>query len=212
MKNKVLNDTFSWLFIGLLICFGSSYLTTQVEAIWNIVYTPTFVFGSIIAELVIALVLAVRITKMGKTTATMLYIAYTILTGMSLSWIFLAYTGGSITFAFLAASIIFGIFDLIGAKTDIDLSQFGLYLFVALIGIIIVTIINIFIGSDTLTMILCIISILVFAGYTAFDIKVALNKTEMLGENAGIYCAFQLFLDFINIFIDLLRLFGKKDN
>lgn len=212
MKNKVLNDTFSWLFIGLLICFGSSYLTTQVEAIWNVVYTPTFVFGSIIAELVIALVLAVRITKMGKTTATMLYIAYTILTGMSLSWIFLAYTGGSITFAFLAASIIFGIFALIGAKTDIDLSQFGLYLFVALIGIIIVTIINIFIGSDTLTMILCIISILVFAGYTAFDIKVALNKTEMLGENAGIYCAFQLFLDFINIFIDLLRLFGKRDN
>ena len=215
MKNKVLQDTFKWLFIGLLLCFGVSYVTSSSEEIFMAVFgifNGLGIFIYLIAELVLAIVLAVRITKMSPSTAKALYLVYAALTGLSLTGVFLAYTASSIALVFLATSIIFGVFAIIGKNSNIDLTKFGLYLFAALIAIIIVTIINIFIGSDSLTMLLCIVGILVFAGYTAYDVQYALQKTDMLGENAGIYCAFQLFLDFINLFIKLLRLFGKRND
>ena len=213
-KNEVLTSAFTWLFIGLLICFGTSYITTFNETIFTMIFSAFGGYGYLIylvLELVVAFILMFRIYKLKPTTAKILYIAYTALTGISLTGIFAVYTSSSITYVFLATALIFGIFAIIGKTTDIDLSKWSIYLFVALIAIIILEIINMFLLNNTLNMILCIVSILVFCAYTAYDIQNAVDKSYMANcANKGIYCAFQLFIDFINIFIDLLRLFGKS--
>lgn len=215
-NNKVLADTFKWLFIGLLICFGVSYFSTMSNDIIYAVYGSFNGMGYIIfliAEVIIAIALSAFIKKMNPIIAKILYLLYTALTGLSMSGIFIVYTGSSIAYVFLATSIIFGIFALIGKTTNIDLSKWSIYLFVALIAIIILQIINIFLANNTLNMLLCIISILVFSGYVAYDIRIALDKSYFIDNaNKGIYCAFQLFIDFINIFLDLLRLFGKHND
>ena len=215
-KNKILADTFKWLFIGLLVCFGVSYFSTMNENIMYSVYGSFNGFGYIIfliAEIVIAIILSGFIKKIKPIVAKTLYIAYTALTGLSISGIFIIYTGSSIAYIFLATSIIFGIFSFIGKTTNIDLSKWGLYLIVALIAVLILEIINIFLANHTLNMLLCIISILVFCGYVAYDIRIALEKSLLLADdNKGIYCAFQLFIDFINIFLDLLKFFGKHND
>lgn len=213
-NNEVLSNAFKWLFIGLLICFGISYVSTLNEDIFILVYGS---FGGnaflvyAIAEIVLAIVLSVRITKMKPITAKILYIGYSLLTGLSLSGIFLIYTASSLTFVFLVTAIIFGAFSIIGKTTDIDLSKWYIYLFVALLAIIILEIVNIFLLNNTLNIILGIVTILVFCAYTAYDVQMAMNN-EFLAEceNKGIYIAFQLFLDFINLFLKLLRLFGKS--
>lgn len=212
-KNKIISNTFSWLFVGLIICFGISYITTLNDDIINQVYGALNGIGYIvylIAELAIAITLSLFIRKLSPILAKILYIIYTALTGLSLSGIFIIYTHSSIAFVFLATAIIFGIFAIVGKVTKIDLTKFSTYLFIALISIIVLEIINIFLANNTLNMILCIVSILVFSGYVAYDIKLALNKSFLVdSDNKAIYCAFQLFIDFINLFIELLRLFGK---
>lgn len=213
-KKDILTQTFTWLFVGLLVCFGVSLLTSLSLPIYMAVYGAFGGYGYLIyaiVEIVVAIILIVRIKKLKPLTAKILYLLYAALTGLSLTGIFMVYTASSITFVFLATAIVFGIFAFIGKTTDIDLSKWGVYLLVALIAIIILEIINIFLMNNTLNMVLCIASILIFCAYTAYDIQLVLNNSFLVDtENKGIYCAFQLFIDFINIFIRLLRLFGRS--
>lgn len=213
-NKKILSSAFGWLFIGLLICFGISWITSYNEDLTLAVFGAFGGYGYwiyLILELVVAIALIARISKMKPLTAKILYLLYTALTGLSLTGLFVVYTTSSIAFVFLAASIIFGVFAIIGKTTNIDLSKWSTYVLFALIGIIILEIINIFLLNNTLNIVLCIVSILVFSFFVAFDIQKALDKSYLAEcENKGIYCAFQLFLDFINIFLDLLRLFGKS--
>lgn len=216
-KNNVLSEAFTWLFIGLLLCFGVSYMATSSEQLFLLVYAPFGMNGFklwLIAEVVVALILTFRIRKMKELTAKILYLSYCVLTGISLTGIFLIYTASSLTFVFLATAITFGIFALIGKYTKIDLSKWWVYLFVGLLAVIILEIVNIFLINNTLNIILCIASILVFCGYIAYDIQRACDDTFLSDcNNKGVYIAFQLFLDIINVFLDLLRLFGKaRDN
>ncbi len=214
MKNNILTNTFGWLFIGLLVCFGISYVTTFNETISTMVFS---LFGSgtpliyAIAEIVIALVLIFALRKLNPLLAKILYIFYTALTGLSFNGLFMQYTSSSITYVFLATAIIFGIFAIIGKTTNIDLSKWSIYLLVALIAIIILEIINIFLANNTLNMFTCIATILIFSAYVAYDIQKVIDPM-FLGDidNKAIYCAFELFLDFINIFIRLLELFGNS--
>lgn len=213
-KNNVIVSAFTWLFIGLLVCFGVSWITTFNEDIALTVFGSFGGYGYLVylaLELIVAFVLILRIYKLKPLTAKLLYLTYTALTGLSLTGIFVVYTTSSLTFVFLAAAIIFGVFAILGKTTQLDLSKWSTYIVMALIGIIILEIINIFLLNNTLSIVLCIISILIFTFFTAYDIQKAVDKTFMAGcENKGIYCAFQLFLDFINLFLDLLRLFGKS--
>ncbi len=212
-KNEVLVSAFTWLFIGLLVCFTVSYVTSISDSMANLVFNSFNGLGYlvfIILELVLAIVLSLFIYKLPPTVAKVLYIAYTGLTGLSLTGIFVVFTASSITYVFLATAIIFGIFAVIGKTTELDLSKWSTYLFAALLSIIVLGIINMFVGSHTINMFLSIVTILIFCAYTAFDVQNALSASYMVSsENKGIFCAFQLFLDFINIFIELLRLFGK---
>ena len=216
MKNKVLSDAFGWLFIGLLICFGVSYVTTISDEMVSLVYGCLNGWGYLVflaAELIVAFVLVLRITKLSPGMAKILYILYTALTGLSLTGIFAVYTASSLAFVFLATAVIFGTFAIIGKTTKLDLSKWGVYLLVALFAIIILEIINIFVKSESFNIVICIVSVLIFSAYTAYDVQKALDKSFLVNvENKGIYCAFQLFLDFINLFLDLLRLFGKTND
>ena len=201
-KNQLLSQTFMWLFIGLLVCFGVSYFTTLSDEAIQTVYGSFNGLGYIIfivLELVVAVALSWGIRKLSPTLAKIFYLVYTALTGLTLSGIFIVYTGSSIALVFLITSILFGIFALIGKYTKLDLSKLGLYLFIGLIAIIIIEIINLFILSNSLNMILIIATIVIFLGYIAYDIHMLL-KSDFLddSENKPIYFAFQLFLDFIS--------------
>lgn len=213
-KNKILSSAFTWLFIGLLVCFGVSLLTTYNETIFYGVFGSFGGYGYLvylIIELIVAFILVFRITKLKPLTAKILYISYTALTGLSFTGVFAVYTSSSLAFVFLVTAIIFGIFALIGKTTKVDLSNWSVYVFIALLSIIVLEIINIFLLNHTLNIILSIVGILVFTFYVAYDIQKALNRSYLVNcENKGIFCAFQLFLDFINILIYILRLFGKS--
>ena len=117
----------------------------------------------------------------------------------------------SIIWIFLATSIIFGLFAYIGKNLNIDLRKFGIYLLIALLSVIVLEIINIFVMNNTLDMVLCVVGILIFTMYIAYDINVICNYYDD-SDNMAILGAFNLYLDFINIFIKLLRLFGESRN
>lgn len=213
-KRDTLVSTFTWLFISLLVCFGVSWITTYNEKIKITIFDAFNGLGVIlylILDIIFVVILVTRIYKLKPLTAKILYLIETALTGLSLTGIFVEYTASSLTFVFLATALIFGIFAIIGKTTKVDLSKWYTFAFIALIAILILEIVNLFLLDNTLNIMLCIVSVLVFTFFTAYDIQKVLDKSYLAGcENKGIYCAFQLFLDFVNIFIDLLRLFGKS--
>ncbi len=212
MNNKdLLSKVFGWLFVGLLATFASGYLISINDTLCTKIYDSSLHFVFIIAEVIIAIVLAIRITKMNKITAIILYIVYTLLTGVTISAIFIAYKLTSIMVIFLVTSVLFGIFALIGRYTKIDLSKWGIYLAIGIIAIIVLSIINIFVGSEKLNILTCILGVVIFVGYIAFDVNKITKSAEFEGveeSNLPILFAFELFIDFINLFMDLLRLFG----
>ena len=211
-NNKIFAKIFLWMFIGLLVTFGVGYYVSSNEImVENIHKNSTFLIIAIV-EIVLCIVLSARIRKMNPLVAKTLYLLYAGLTGLTFSVIFIIYELESIMFVFGITSIICLIFGLIGYYTKIDLTKLGTFLFMALIAVIIASIINIFIGSDAFNLGICILSLIIFIGYMAYDIQVI--KRGMYGnineENLAIYGAFQIYLDFINIFIRLLELFGKR--
>jgi len=212
-KNKVLSGAFGWLFVGLLLCFITSYLTSINESIIMFVYGGSRYLIFLIAEFILAIFLSIRVFKMKPITAIIVYLLYTILTGLTLTGILLAYTKESICFIFLATALVFGSFAIIGRFTKTDMSKWGIYLLFAIIAILILEVINIFVMNNTLNMVIGVVGILIFCAFTAYDVQKALRLSESKAPtNASIYCAFSLFLDFINLFIDFVRLFGRKND
>ena len=210
LDNKIFSKVFMWMFIGLAITFGTGYyVSVNPNMLFN-------VFGSyywilIIAEIVVVIWLSARIRKMKPMTAKILFCLYSFLTGLTFSSIFVVYQVTSIVYVFGITSIIFLIFALIGYFTKIDLTKLGTYLFMALLGVIICSIINIFVKSSAFDLGLTIICLIIFIAYIAYDIQLIKRNLYMITEedNLAIYGALQLYLDFINIFLRLLQLFGK---
>ncbi len=212
-KNKVLSGAFGWLFVGLLLCFITSYLTSINESIIMFVYGGSRYLIFLIAEFILAIFLSIRVFKMKPITAIIVYLLYTILTGLTLTGILLAYTKESICFIFLATALVFGSFAIIGRFTKTDMSKWGIYLLFAIIAILILEVINIFVMNNTLNMVIGVVGILIFCAFTAYDVQKALRLSQSNAPtNASIYCAFSLFLDFINLFIDFVRLFGRRND
>ena len=164
----------------------------------------------VIAELVIAFVLGLAIQKLSPTAATVLYLVYCVLSGINFSLLFMAYKLSSIVYVFLITSVIFILFAFIGKVAKVDFRKLGTFLLFTLIAVILMSIINIFIGSSQLEFIATIVSLIVFMLYILYDMKIIENLEQVFGtEKAAVYGAFQLYIDFINLFIDILRLIGK---
>ncbi len=210
-ENKIFSKVFFWMFIGLAITFGVGYYASLNEVMLYNVFSKYYIF-LIIAELVVVIVLSARIRKMQPTTAKILFCLYSFITGLTFSSIFVVYELTSIIYVFGITALIMLIFAAIGYYTNMDLTKIGIYLFMALLGIIICTIINMFVGNETFDLTLTIICLLVFIIYIAYDVQVIKRNSYMIEneENAAIYGALQLYLDFINIFLRLLELFGKN--
>lgn len=210
MKNKIYPKTFMYLFIGLLITFLTGYYVQNNQDMLEFIFTGSTYIFLVILELGVAIFLSARITKMSPVTAKTCYLLYSFLSGLSFSSVFVIYKLESILMVFLVAAALFLIFALIGYYTKMDLSKIGTYLLMILLGVIICSIINIFIGNNTFDIIVTCISIIVFLGYIAYDIQQVKRLEGMIDdENLAVISAFQLYLDFINIIYDLLRLFGN---
>lgn len=210
--DKVFSKVFMWLFIGLAVTFGVAYTVSSNETmVFNLFGGNKYIFV-IIAELVVALVLSFCIRKMNSMVATILYLLYSGLTGLTLSSIFIVYTITSIVWVFAIAAGIFLIFGLLGYFTKMDLTKISTFLLMGLLGLILVGLMNMFIGSESVDMALSVVGIIVFVGFVAYDIQIIKRNIYTIeDENSrAIYGAFQLYLDFINIFLDLLRLMGNS--
>ena len=211
LKN-VYTKVFGWMFIGLLLTFLTGYTVANNTRMLLVVFQGNnWIIFSII-EILLCIFLSFRLHKMSPITAKICFVLYSIVTGLTFSSIFLAYKMGSIIYVFGITALLFGIFALIGKYTNMDLTKISTILFMALLGIVICSIINMFINNETFDLVLAIIGIIVFLGYTAYDMQVIKRSMDFYPneENLAIYGALQLYLDFINIFLDLLRLFGKE--
>ena len=216
MNNKLLTKVFGWMVLGLLVTFGTGFLVSHNENILINVLSGPGLLGIFIMEIALVLFLSFRISKMSPGGARASFILYSFVNGLFFSTYFVEFDVASLIFIFLVTAIVFAIFAALGIVTKMDLSKLSTYLFMGLIGIIICGIINIFIGSSTVDFVLSIIGIILFVGYTAYDVKVIMNteKFDLIPEdNLAIYGALQLYLDFINLFIRLIEIFGKsRDN
>lgn len=209
---RIYTKVFLWMFIGLLMTFLTGYIVSINENMLESIFRNNLWIVFAIVEVILVIFLSARIRKMSTMAARMCFIIYSFVTGLTFSSIFVTYELGSIIYVFVITAVLFGIFALIGHFTKLDLSKFSTYLFMALIGIIICTIINMFLGNDTFTLVITIISVIVFLGYTAYDVrKIKFLQDSFENEdNLAICGALELYLDFINLFIDLLRLIASR--
>ena len=213
-ENKIFPKVFMWMFIGLLVTFGvGAFVMSNENMLYNIFETGLF-YGIIIAELVVVIWLSARIHKMKEGTATILFLLYSGLTGLTFSSVFVAFEITSIMLVFGVTAILFAIFACIGFFTKVDLTKLGTILLMGLLGIIIVSIINLFLGNTTLDLILCCLGIIIFIAYVAYDMqKIKVLATTMENEHkVAIIGALELYLDFINLFLRLLQLFGRSND
>lgn len=204
---------FTWLFIGLLITFATGYaLSMNINMMLNILAIGVLPIA--IVEIVIAIILTARIQKMNPLTTKILYIGYCILTGLTFSSIFVYFEMTSLISIFIITAIIFALLALYGYTTKKDLTKLGTIIFIGLIGILIGSLLNMFIfRSAMMDTGIAIIGVLIFVGYIAYDVNKIKYMVTYVGEDkAAVYGAFQLYLDFINLFIRLLELFGKRND
>lgn len=211
MGKQIYSKVFMWMFIGLMITFGTGFFVATNEKMLTSIFSSSFYFVLIIAELVTVIFLSSRINKMSITTARLSFILYSFLSGLTFSSVFVVYKLSSIMFVFLIAAIVFLIFAIIGAITNIDLSKLGTILMMMLVGIILLSLINVFIGSENFDIAICIISLIIFFGFIAYDMQKIKRLTEQFDEEKlAIIGALELYLDFINVFLELIRIFGDS--
>ena len=213
----LMRKVYVWMALALLITgLTAYYVATSPLLIGAILTNRVLFYGLIIAELALVIGVSAAINRLSLLTATLMFLLYSVINGATLSIIFLIYQLSSIATVFFITAGTFGTMAVIGYTTKKDLSSMGRILFMALIGIIIATVVNIFIKSGGLTMILSYIGVLVFVGLTAYDsqkIKQMLLQATDVDEGTkkvALLGALTLYLDFVNLFLYLLRIFGRR--
>jgi len=211
----LMRKVYIWMALALAITGLTAYGVASSPNILAAIYSnKALMWGLIIAELALVFVVSGMINRLSLTTATILFIVYSVLNGVVLSSIFLVYSMTSIANVFFITAGTFAVMAFYGYTTKRDLSSIGRILFMALIGLIIATVVNLFVKSSGFDMILSYLGVLIFVGLTAWDtqkIKQMLAMQEFADENAqkiALVGALSLYLDFINLFLYLLRIFG----
>ena len=214
----LMRKVYVWMTLALVITGFTAYAVATSPGILQAIYTnPVIFWGMVIGEFALVITVSAAINRISLTTATLLFILYSVLNGALLSFVFLAYTASSVYTVFFITAGTFGAMALLGYTTKTDLSSMGKILFMALIGLVIATIVNMFLKSSGLELILSYVGVLVFVGLTAWDsqkIKQMLLQAPDAGESAqkmALLGALTLYLDFINLFLYLLRIFGKRE-
>lgn len=211
MGNKLFAKVFGWMFVGLMITFITALYVASSDTMINNIFSTNLYWFIFVFEIILVVVLSARAMKMQYSTAAILFCLYSFASGLTFSVFFLMFSLESILFVFALTAGLFGIFSLFGFFTNIDLSKLSTLFFMGIIGIIMASIINMFIGSSTFELIISWVAIILFVGMTAYDIQ-KIKRLSTLGvsqNNVAIIGALELYLDFINIFIHLLRIFGN---
>jgi len=215
--NTFIRSVYNWMAIALALTGVTSYYVSHNEAAFNFFYgTPGLIFIIILAELGFVFFLSARIQKIQASTATLLFAVYSILNGITLSFIFLRYTQTSIVSTFVVCSVTFLACSVYGMVSKKDLTSLGGFMFMGLIGIIVASVVNLFLQSSAMQMIISYIGVVVFMGLTAYDTQKLKTMSATVPDDASgamirkgaVMGALTLYLDFINMFIMMLYIFG----
>ena len=216
-RATLFRNVYLWMTMALALTALTAYTVAGSETLLQAIFSSRFVFlGLIVAELVLVFVLAANIMRMSFLTATLMFIAYSVVNGATLSTIFLVYDLGSIGLTFLVTAGMFGAMSLYGFVTGRDLSSWGNLLTMALVGVILASVVNLFLRSEMLMWIVTYVGILLFVGLTAYDtqtIKRMIYSGAEVDEpmqKMALLGALSLYLDFINLFLYMLRLLGNR--
>jgi len=217
--NTFIRSVYNWMSIALALTGFTAYYISHNQTLVQLIYgTPGVIMVLIFAELGFVFYLSARIQKMSASTATAVFTIYSILNGVTLSYIFLRYTATSIVSTFMICAVTFFCCSVYGMVTKKDLTSLGGFMFMGLIGIIIASVVNIFLQSSGMQMIISYIGVVVFIGLTAYDTQKLKNMAVTLPSNASgamirkgaLMGALSLYLDFINLFIMMLSIFGGR--
>jgi len=218
LVNEFIRSVYNWMAIGLGLTGLVAFYVSNSESLQKIVFgNQLLFFGLLIGQLVLVFTISTRVHKMQASTATGLFVLYAALNGVVFSSIFLIYTKSSITSTFFICAGTFIVCSIYGMATKRDLTSLGGFMAMGLIGIIIASVVNIFIRSSGMSMIISYIGVIVFVGLTAYDTQklkaMALSQPELdsaVIRKGAILGALTLYLDFINLFLMLLRLLGSN--
>ncbi|MBQ2497782.1 MAG: Bax inhibitor-1/YccA family protein [Prevotella sp.] len=213
----LMRKVYVWMAMALAITAITAYGVASSPALTSLIFGNKLIFfGLIIAELVLVFWVSARIEKLSLTKATLMFIVYSVLNGATLATIFFAYSPEIITKTFFVTAGTFGAMAVYGYFTKSDLSSWGKLLIMAVVGLIIAGVVNIFLRSQLMDFVVSMVGVLIFVGLTAYDsqkIKRMLMMQADMGETAqkvALMGALSLYLDFINLFLYLLRLFGRE--
>jgi FtsH-binding integral membrane protein len=215
----LLRSVYLWMTLGLLLTAVVAFAVADYAP--HLLTNALLVWGILIAQLILVVVLAAAIWRLSFGAAALIYVLYAALTGFSLSGIVLYYDLGTLTQAFLSAAALFAVMSIVGLTTRADLTKLGTYLIIGLFGIIIAMFLNFFFRSNTFDYIISIIGVIIFTGLTAYDtqkiVRLASDpriegEGSQLAGKLSILGALTLYLDFLNLFLFLLRIFGRSQN
>ena len=220
--SEFMSKSFGWMFAGLLVTFGVGIGAVASGLIFPIINSGLFIFTSI-AELVMVFVLSARVQKLQPSTATALFFGYAVLNGINLSSIFLVYDYGTLILAFLVGAVYFGVMAVYGNVTDRDLTGWGPKLMGGLVALLVCALMGSLLSMFGLNfgiadLLLCAVGLLIFMGLTAYDTQMLKYYYSYFGgdaamlHKASIIGALNLYLDFINIFLYIVRMLGRRNN
>ncbi len=220
MLRTFMARVFTWMTLALVLTAVVAYLFAANETLFNSLYTKNgmSILGWIVmlAPLGFVLLMSFGFQKLSAPVMMLLFMVFSVLMGMSLSFIFYAYSIGTIYLTFAVTAGVFGLMAILGYTTKIDLTRFGSIMMIGLVGIIIASLVNWFLHSSGLDFIISIVGVLVFTGLTAYDVQKlkrigsGVNMADASTSKLAIFGALSLYLDFINLFLFLLRLFGGR--
>ena len=214
--NAYIAKVFGTMFLGLLVTAIAAIFTATNETMMEVIFGSNLFFVFIIAELGLVIALSAGIAKMSYAVTQLMFYLYAVVNGITLASIFYVYELGTIGLAFFTAAISFGVMAVYGAVTKKDLTKIGSFLMMGLIGIIVASIINIFVGSSQFDLLISFAAVAIFVGLVAFDTQKIKSYYYMssgdyqMRRKIAIMGSLSLYLDFINIFLYLLRIFASK--
>ena len=214
LANKVMRRVYVKMLVAMLVTAATSMYVASNEAILQLIFGNSFVtIGLVISQIAVVLVLSGRLNKLSITSATLLFYLYSVLTGVVFSSILLLYTATSVGMTFLITAGVFAAMSIYGFTTSNDLTKFGSIMFMALIGLIICSVVNIFLKSSGMEWIISLAGVAIFIGLTAWDTQKIKNAAMYAtdgtsAEKLATFGALSLYLDFVNLFLYLLRFFG----
>lgn len=214
----ILRWVYLWMGFGLLVTAGVAVVTVNTPALLALLASPVL-WIALISELILVFALSTALPRLSPAVASLMFFVYAALNGFTLAGIFLVYTGASISAAFVATAAMFGAMTIVGFTTQIDLTRFGSFLFMGVIGLLVAMLVNLFLASSGLNLIISIVGVLLFTGLAAYDTQriramaaqPQLQEDGSLAMKLSIIGALALYLDFVNMFLFLLRLLGSRD-